>query len=138
MKKAINDIESKKSPKTPSDASLISKLKQQLAEKDEQQKMLNKALVDLKNDLLDISKSNLINFGEEKSQDKRIETLIEKVTTEYQDKICKLGEEMAKVKNELKLKTKTNDELTLELDHLKAQLSKYIFIFYYIKLKSKN
>ena len=103
--------------------SIIDKLKAELTDKEEQQKRLNQALNDLKGDMIDLAKNNLTSLTNEKSQEKRIRDIIEKTSGEYQDKIYSLGEELSSVRKELKQTSKINDELKLELDHVKAQIS---------------
>ena len=49
--------------------------------------------------------------------------MVEKISAEYQDKLNDVGEELAKARRDLKDKTKANDELRLEVDYLKAQIS---------------
>ena len=103
--------------------SVVEKLKQQLLQKEEQQKALNQVLLDLKSDMVTMAKNNLVSFNDESNQEKKIQNIIEKTSADYQDKLYTLSEEMAKIKKDLKQKTKANEELNLELDHVKAQLS---------------
>ena len=128
MGNVLNDLQNQKqlSSKSPSAAikSMVDKLKQQLAEKEEQQRALNQALLDLKGDMVNIAKSNLIAHADGQSQEERMKSIIESRIAEYQDKLCSISEELAKCKKELKAKSKQNEELNLELEHLRAQLSK--------------
>ena len=103
--------------------SIVEKLRQQLAEKDEQHKLLNQVLADLKSDMLDLAKTNLTSLSQsEQTHEKKWHEMAEKTSAQYQDKICQLGEEILEHKKELKEKTRSNDELKLECDYLKSQL----------------
>lgn len=130
---AFNDLENQKQQNNKSPSAemkaMIENLKAQLNEKEEQQKKLNQALNDLKGDMVDLAKNNLTSLSDERNQEKRIKDIIEKTSGEYQDKIYTLSEELANVKKELKQTSKNNDELKLELDHVKAQMSTELFIF---------
>ncbi len=129
-----SDLENQKqlNSKSPSAAvkSMADKLKQQLADKEEQQRVLNQALADLKSDMMNLAKINLSASAADQNQEKKLQSIIEKTSAEYQDKLFSVSEELNKVKKELKQKGKQNEELTLEVDHLKSQISKpLVFIF---------
>jgi len=125
------EIENQKelNSKSPSNEikSMVEKLKQQLAQKEEQHAKLNQAIVSLKGDMVHMAKTNLTSFSEEKDQEKKIQLMIEKNSAEYIDKLNALGEELVKIKKELRIKTKMNEELVLEQNDFKAQLSKIYF-----------
>ena len=127
INKIIQDLENQKQLNSKSPTAemkaTVEKLKQQLAKKEEQQQILNNALIDLKGDMVNIAKTNLEVNAEDRSQEKRLQGIIERTTADYQDKINSLGEELVKVKRELKQKTKSNEELQLEQEHNKSQLS---------------
>lgn len=106
--------------------SLVEKLKSQLNEKEEQQRKLTQALNELKGDMVEMAKNDLTALSEESSQERRIRDIVEKTSAEYQDKIMRINEEMLDVKKQLKQSEKTNDELKLELDYVKTQLSELI------------
>ena len=131
MKSLISDLENQKqlSSKSPSATikSMVDKLKKQLSEKEEQQRVLNQALVDLKSDMVSLAKANLTSLSEDQTNDKKLQSIIEKSSAEYQDKLYSLSEELNKHKKELKEKVKMNEELLLELDHVKSQLSNSFF-----------
>lgn len=116
--------------KSPSNEmkALCEKLKQQLQQKDADLSKLNQALIMLRSDVVSLAKTNLTGISEEKEQEKKLQLIVEKTTADYQDRLNSLGEEMVKTKKELKLKTKTNEELGLELNDLKAQLSNLFFL----------
>ena len=150
MKSLISDLENQKqlSSKSPSATikSMVDKLKKQLSEKEEQQRVLNQALVDLKSDMVSLAKANLTSLSEDQTNDKKLQSIIEKSSAEYQDKLYSLSEELNKHKKELKEKVKMNEELLLELDHVKSQLSnsffkvrnKYLEFICFLILKSKK
>ncbi len=127
-RKLLTELENQKqlNSKSPTQEvkSIVEKLKQQLAEKDEQQRVLNQALVELKSDMVSMARNNLtaLNQSESSSHEKKWQEMIEKTSSEYQDKIFSMGEELVKMKKELKDKTKSNDELKLECDYLKSQI----------------
>jgi centrosomal protein CEP290 len=127
MNSLLVNLENQKqlSSKSPSAAikSMVDKLKQQLAEKEEQQQILNKALLELKSDMVNMAKINLNSASQDQSQEKNLQTIINKACNEYQDKILAITEDNNKLKAELKIKQKTNDELNIELEHIKSQLS---------------
>lgn len=130
IKLAYEDLERQKQEmgKSPSAEmkSLVEKLKSQLSEKEEQQLKLNQALNELKSDMVEMAKNNLTSLSEENSNEKRIREIVEKTSAEYQDKIMRINEEILDVKKQLKQSEKTNDELKLELDYVKSQLSESI------------
>ena len=134
MNQLIANLESQKqlSSKSPSATvkSMVDKLKQQLAEKEEQQKVLNNALLDLKNDMVNMAKLNLNSMSQDQGSEKNLQAIIERATNQYQDKIIALSEDLNKLKVELKAKQKTNEELNIELDNLKSQLSKFDFYLF--------
>ena len=134
MNQLIANLESQKqlSSKSPSATvkSMVDKLKQQLAEKEEQQKVLNNALLDLKNDMVNMAKLNLNSMSQDQGSEKNLQAIIERATNQYQDKIIALSEDLNKLKVELKTKQKTNEELNIELDNLKSQLSKFDFYLF--------
>jgi len=127
MNSLLVNLENQKqlSSKSPSAAikSMVDKLKQQLAEKEEQQQILNKALLELKSDMVNMAKINLNSVSQDQSQEKNLQTIINKACNEYQDKIIAITEDNNKLKADLKNKQKTNDELNIELEHIKSQLS---------------
>ena len=129
MNSIITDLENQKqlSSKSPSATvkSMVEKLKQQLAQKEQQQDFLNKALIELKSDMLGLAKNNLMSAADDQNNEKKMQGIIEKASGEYQDKLFSLSEEMNRVKKELKSKNAANHELTLELENLKSQMSKY-------------
>ncbi len=126
MNSIIADLENQKQLTNKSPAanvkSMVDKLKQQLAQKEEQQGFLNQALLELKSDMMNLAKSNLLAAADDQTNEKRMQSIIEKTSGDYQDKMFSLSEEMNKVKKELKAKTNANEELSLELSNLKAQI----------------
>lgn len=124
----INELENQKqlNSKSPSAEmkALVDRLKNQLHEKEEQQRKLNEALSNIRGDMVDLARNNVASLSEEKSQEKRIKDIIEKTSGEYQDKIYRLSEELSKLRKDLKDAAKSNDELKLELEQLKSQMSK--------------
>lgn len=92
-----------KSPSTEV-KSVVEKLKQQLVEKEAQQRVLNEALNSLKSDMVSIARSNLTSMNDETSYERKIQSIIEKTSAEYQDKLYTVEEDLAKFKRELKLK----------------------------------
>ena len=131
MNSIIAELENQKqlTNKSPSIAvkTMVEKLKQQLAQKEQQQSFLNQALLDLKSDMLSLAKTNLISAANDENYDKKIQNIIEKTSGEYQDKLFSLTEELNKIKKELKAKIAANQEITLELENLKAQSSNNIY-----------
>ena len=131
MNSIIAELENQKqlTNKSPSVAvkTMVEKLKQQLAQKEQQQSFLNQALLDLKSDMLSLAKTNLISAANDENYDKKIQNIIEKTSGEYQDKLFSLTEELNKIKKELKAKIAANQEITLELENLKAQSSNNIY-----------
>ena len=125
---AIQNLEQEKkqSNAAPSKTivTLVDKLKQQLTEKEKQQSMLNQALAELKNDMNVFIQSNFTAAIDNQAQEQKIKAIIEKTSTDYQDKIYSLGEENVRLKKELKEKSRANEDLTSELDYYKKQLSK--------------
>ncbi len=136
MNSIIAELENQKqlTNKSPSVAvkTMVEKLKQQLAQKEQQQNFLNQALLDLKSDMLGLAKTNLISAANDENYDRKMQNIIEKTSGEYQDKLFSLTEELNKIKKELKAKISANQEITLELENLKAQSSTVIFICYAI------
>lgn len=134
ISKALTDLDNQRqlNSKSPSAEvkQIVDKLKQQLAEKDEQQKVLTKALNDIKSDMVSLAKTNLTAMAQDHSQEKRIQDIIERTSAEYQDKLYSLSEEMNKIKRELKEKNVKNEELNLELEHALSQISKYQSFLY--------
>ena len=128
MNLLIANLENQKqlSSKSPSATvkSMVDKLKQQLVEKEEQQHILNKALIELKSDMVNMAKMNLNSMSQDQGQERNLQSIIEKASNEYQDKIYALTEDLNRLKGDLKTKQKTNDELNIELEHVKTQLSK--------------
>ena len=127
MNSLIANLENQKqmSSKSPSATikSTVEKLKQQLVEKEEQHQILNKALLELKSDMVNMAKLNLNSMSHDQSQEKNLQSIIAKASNEYQDKIYSLTEDINKLKGELKVKQKNNDELNIELEHANSQLS---------------
>lgn len=112
--------------KSPSDEvkAVVDKLKAQLSQKEEQQRVLNEALNGLKADMVNIAKSNLTSLKEEEGYEKRIQHIMERTSAEHQDKLYSVEEDLVRVKKELKMKVKDNEELKMELEDMKSQLSK--------------
>lgn len=112
--------------KSPSDEvkAVVDKLKAQLAQKEEQQRVLNEALNGLKADMVNIAKSNLTSLNEEEGYEKRIQHIMERTSAEHQDKLYSVEEDLARVKKELKMRVKENEELKMEVEDFKTQLSK--------------
>ena len=108
---------------------MVEKLKQQLAQKEEQHKVLNQALTNIRSEMVSLAKENLVSLNEDRTQEKKMQSIIEKTSAEYQDKLNSLGEDLVKSKKELKAKLKANEEMSLELDHLKSQISKNLQFF---------
>jgi centrosomal protein CEP290 len=129
MNSIIAELENQKqlTNKSPSVAvkTMVEKLKQQLAQKEQQQSFLNQALLDLKSDMLGLAKTNLISAANDENYDNKMQSIIEKTSGEYQDKLFSLTEELNKIKKDLKLKIASNQEITLELENLKAQSSNF-------------
>ena len=121
------DLEDQKQLNTQSPSAevkgMVEKLKGQLVLKEEQQKVLNQALNSLKSDMVSIAKSNLTSLNDESGYEKKIQSIIEKISGEYQDKLYTVEEDLAKCKKELKSRIHANEELSLELEHAKSQLS---------------
>ena len=113
-----------KSPSSGNLKQVVDKLRQELAAKEEQHRVLNEAFAKIRAEMVEIAKSNLASHSEEANQEERMKNIIEAKIAEYQDKLCSVGEDLAKCKKDLKAKTKQNEELSLELEHLKAQMSK--------------
>lgn len=134
IKHALEDLERQKQEMGVSPSaemkSLVEKLKTQLNEKEEQQRKLNQALNELKGDMVQMAKNDLTSLSEENSHEKRIRDIVEKTSAEYQDKIMRINEDLLDAKKQLKQTEKTNDELKLELEYVKSQLSnKYLSLF---------
>ncbi len=79
MQIIIAELENQKqiNSKAPSNTMklLVEKLKHQLNEKEEQHKNLTKALTDLRGDMVNIAKNNLLNAVEEQNQ---VQQMVEK------------------------------------------------------------
>ena len=130
-----------KSPSSVNLRQVVDKLKQELAAKEEQHRVLNEAFGKIRAEMVEIAKSNLASHLDDANQEERMKNIIESKIAEYQDKLCSVGEELAKCKKDLKAKTKQTEELTLELEHLKAQMSKFLLCccccFYLILNRNK-
>lgn len=126
LRAIINDLEDQKqlNAKSPSNTmkALIEKLKHQLQEKEQQQRGLTKALSELRSDMVNITKNTLLSATEEQNQ---LNNLMDKRIAELQDKNNALEEELVKLRKDLKLRSKTNEDLSLEVEHLKSQLSMF-------------
>lgn len=124
INQVLNDLENQKQLNNKSPTAevkqLIEKLKKQLNEKDEQQKVLNKALSDLRSDMVELARTNLTSFSHDQTNEKKIQDMIERTSAGYQDKLYAVSEELVKLKKDMKDKTKQNEELTLEINHLKS------------------
>jgi centrosomal protein CEP290 len=128
MNKLLSELEKQKQLNSQSPTSevksIVDRLREQLAEKEQQQQALNRVLMDLKSDMVNIAKNSLISHdqNDQGGSDAKLQRMVEKMSGEYQDKLNAVGEELARVKKELKERTKTCDELKLEVDYLKSQI----------------
>ncbi len=104
------------------DGNLVEDLKSQLAEKETKLKTLQEAMVGLKSDLVGMAKSGLVALRDETGNDRRVQSLVEKSSGEYRDKICGLEENVRKLRVELKAKILRNEELEMELKDVKEQM----------------
>lgn len=127
INKVLNDLEDQKQLNNQSPSNevrqLVDNLKKKLNEKEEQHKGLNKALNELRANMLELTENHLISRSNDQSSEKKIRNLIEKTTAEYQEKLYSASEEMIKLKKDLKEKTKHNEELSLELNFLQSKIS---------------
>jgi len=87
------------SSRSPSDEvrAVVDKLKAQLAQKEEQQRVLNEALNGLKADMVQIARSNLTALNEEESYERKIQKAMERTSAEHQDKLYSVEEELVRV-----------------------------------------
>lgn len=110
INRVLTELENQKQLNSRSPSSemkqIVEKLRQQLAEKDEQHKTLNKAMNDIKADMVELARTNLAAMTQDHSHEKKMQEIIDRTSAEYQDKIYSLSEEMVKVKKELKEKIK--------------------------------
>ncbi|CAF0743692.1 unnamed protein product [Brachionus calyciflorus] len=122
----LNELEKQKelNNKSPSAEikQLVDKLKKQLNEKEEIHNKLKKELVEMRSDMVELARTNLTSLSHDQSNEKKIRDLIDKTSAEYQDKLNSVSEDMVKLKKDLKEKNKQNEELNLELNHLKSQI----------------
>ncbi|CAH1800117.1 unnamed protein product [Owenia fusiformis] len=103
---------------------LVDRLKNQLAVKEKQHKALSKALVELRGDLVSQAQDNVKANAEENASEYNVQKVVQKQTKEYQDKIEELGDQVKRLKAELRKRRDRETTLNEEMEEIKHDLLK--------------